>query len=106
MSLFLSETEVEDVVVERSLNDIYDLILDLSSDISGIKKHMSLLREELAAFQELISEKLDLMYKQMKQMPEYDQMEIVIAFLLMIVFLELMRLLKSWTNSFRMRGGK
>ena len=56
--------------------------------------------------QELIGDKLDSFLETLQDMPQYRQLEIIIAFLLMLVFFELMRLLKSWTSSFRMKGGK
>lgn len=106
MTFLNSETVVEDIVSEITLDDIYAAVMDLSTDLSGLRNQVSVLQEEVVKLQELVSEKFDMLQETLHNMPQYEQMEIVIAFLLILVCFEFIRLVKNWTSSFRLRGGR
>ena len=105
MKILNAETAVEEIVSEKTLDDLYTLVMDLSSDVSGLKRQVLVLQEDVVNLQEIISQKLDVINETLQNMPEYGQLEIIIAFLLMLVCFELMRLIRGWTNSFKLKGG-
>ena len=101
-----SEPVVEEVVSEITLEDVYELLEYISEDISGLKSQFLYLQDEVINLQELVSQKFDVLQQTVEIMPEYNQVQYIIAFLLMLVCFELMKLVRGWTNSFKLKGVK
>ena len=106
MILLDAETIIEDVVSEITMDDLYFMLIEILESMSGIRSQIQALQDELVILQELVSQKFDMLYEVLEIVPEYNQLEIVIAFLFILVCFELMRLVRGWTNSFRLKGGK
>lgn len=98
-------TDVVEDVPEISLDDIYSMLQELSSDVAGLKSRISAVEDAITALQDMLADKLDLLLETLQNMPQYDQLQIIIAFLFMLVGFELMRLLRGWTGWFKKTGG-
>lgn len=106
MIMLDSELLVDEVVSEITLDEVYSMFMDLSSDLSGLKSQVMTLQNEVVDLQELILQKFDVLLQTLENMPQYDQLQIIIALLFMLVCFELMRMVRGWTNSFKLKGGK
>jgi len=114
-----AEGVAEDAAVtEKTLDDVYAILQEVSADLSGLNNRISSLEASVSEFQSLVLDKFDLMHKMLsdkldmiektlEQMPQYSQMQYITAFLFMLVCFEFMRLVRGWTSyGKKKRGGK
>ena len=64
MMKFLSVlTAVDDIVVsEKTLDEVYALVQELMTDVSGLKSRVSSLESDISMLQATLSEKLELLH--------------------------------------------
>ena len=98
-------TVIEEVTSEITLDDLYGVLMEISETMSGIRNQVYALQDEVVVLQEIVSQKFDMLQAIFEKLPEYNQLQTVVAFLFMLVCFELMRLVRGWTNSFKLKGG-
>ena len=105
MMLLDAETVIEEVISEITLDDVYSVLMEISENISRIRNQVYVLQDEIIVLQEIISQKFDMLQEMFDKLPEYNQLQTIIAFLFILVCFELKRLIRGWTNSFKLKGG-
>lgn len=82
--------EIVEDVLQYSSDDIYQVLLEISDKLGAMNDKLDVLQETGTGILQLLQNSF---------------LDSIVAFLLILVVFEFMRLIKSWTSSFRMRGG-
>ena len=96
--LLTEATEELEVVSEKTLDDIYFMLQEISADISILQDKVTGIDAAVENLQSAVLDKLDELLAVLQSIPQYEQIEYIIALLFMLVAFELMRLVKSWSN--------